>query len=186
MYNTNLQMAMGALGGAQAPQGGGAQASFAGHAQTGMIPPSPGGGILGTIQGVLGPSFTADSLHNVMGALQGQYGGQSAFHDQMRDWRSQRPTQGGMDGGGPVMTPGGGGTGAPLQGPPALPSPQVGMVPGVPGSMGLNPGGPVQGLPVNPGTGLAPGQMPLNPGVGTGLGVMGATPANGPYGLPTY
>lgn len=35
--------------------------------------------------------------------------------------------------GSPVMTPGGGGTGAPLQGG------NVGMVPGIPGSMGLNP-----------------------------------------------
>jgi hypothetical protein len=88
-----------------------------------------------------------------------------AFHTAMRDWAHSHPSprdfmSGGMSAsggsappavgttpptpypmpmppvpmpGGPVATPGGGGTGAPIPG--------VGMVPGVPGSVGLNPAG---------------------------------------------
>ena len=64
---------------------------------------------------------------------------------QMIDWRQAMPMRQaynalapgmGIPLQAPVMTPGGGMTGAPLQG---NPTQQVGMIPGVPGSMGLNP-----------------------------------------------
>lgn len=70
------------------------------------------------------------------------------------------------------------------------------------------PGGPNTLFPLNPGTGLAPGQMPIMTpgggttgaplqapmimqpvpagGVGSSLGVIGATPSTDPYGMPTY
>lgn len=60
------------------------------------------------------------------------------FRPTLQDWRAGRPSfgfGGQSNPGGPIMTPGGGTTGAPLQ-----PPTQVGMVPGVPGSMAINPG----------------------------------------------
>lgn len=74
-----------------------------------------------------------------------------AFNGQMADYRDQRPRvmdylgfPGGHMGGGQVMTPGGGGGTGPIQGNPGQ---QVGMVPGVPGSMGTNPNPPVYQFP---------------------------------------
>jgi hypothetical protein len=93
------------------------------------------------------PQFSYDPT---LGTTAGQQ--HQAFIPQMMDWRQQRPSFGSFMGGpgggntqsgGPVMTPGGGGTGAPLQG-------GVGMVPGVPGSMGLNPGAAPAPTPAPP------------------------------------
>ncbi len=78
----------------------------------------------------------------------------------------------------PVMMPGGGTTGAPLQGAgglqpgqhPMLPPTQIGMVPGVPGSMGLNPGGAP-----------APVGAPM-PGGGAGVPPQPGAPQPGDHG----
>jgi hypothetical protein len=83
----------------------------------------------------------------------------------IQDWRTSRPDMPDFRNALYGAAPAAGNTG--VVPPNMLPPTNVGMVPGVPGSVGLNPGS----------TGAA---------VGTQLGVIGATPPPSPFQLPGY
>lgn len=118
----------------------GGPTSAPGGANTGIVPPGMMH-TMGNAQQIMGQiGDYRNALMDWRGQRpdhQGFDGTPQDWRSQMMDWRQQRPDLFGyLHMGGPVMTPGGGGTGAPLQGNPGQ---QVGIVPVGPGSMGTNP-----------------------------------------------
>lgn len=115
-----------------------------------------------------GTPFDGSGLNNAVGQMfDGRLGG---IMDTLRQHFPQFGNRNPLAPGGPVMTPGGGGTGAPIQAP-VTPPPVV-----VPGQGQTPPPGfaapMIYGAPVN--------------AVGTSYGVNGAIPTANPYGLPAY